>query len=219
MGLTIHYELRLPASTSRESAEKLRELHAFATTQRFEKLSDLFLDDDVNANTDSGWRQFFRFLASLVAESFDGEASTIVGDPDTAMGFLVNPGQGCETAGFGLQRRTDVIGKHGEWFWTGFCKTQYASNIAEEHFVACHTSLVRLLEHAVVCGFEVVVEDEGQYWQTRDEAQLVAHVRGMNTLVAGVAGQFSDAFGDEHKVHAPIFEHPRFERLEMGESD
>ncbi|MEP6766977.1 MAG: hypothetical protein ABJB66_21850, partial [Gemmatimonadaceae bacterium] len=65
----------------------------------------------------------------------------------------------------------------------------------------------------------VVVRDEAQYWETRDEAQLLASVRQMNRLVAGFAGRLSDALGEAHDVRAPIFDHPRFERLEMGEAE
>ncbi|MEO7998933.1 MAG: hypothetical protein ABI852_15890, partial [Gemmatimonadaceae bacterium] len=107
-------------------------------------------------------------------------------------------------------------GADADWFWYCCCKTQYASTVSEAHFIACHTSLVQMLDRAVKCGIDVVVHDEAQYWETRDNAQLVASVRKMNTLVAGFAGRLSDALGD---VRAPIFDHPRFERLEMGEAE
>jgi hypothetical protein len=38
----------------------------------------------------------------------------------------------------------------------------------------------------------------------------------MNQVVARIAGQFSDAIGPG--VGSPLFAHPEFERLEMGES-
>ncbi len=39
----------------------------------------------------------------------------------------------------------------------------------------------------------------------------------MNQIVAGIAGKLSDAAGSDYAVRAPIFEHPRFERLEMSQ--
>jgi len=47
----------------------------------------------------------------------------------------------------------------------------------------------------------------------------VREVQGMNQLVARIAGRLSDAMGDSGQLQAPIFTHPRFERLEMGESE
>ena len=61
------------------------------------------------------------------------------------------------------------------------------------------------------------MRDEGQYWETRDEARLITNVQKMSKIVAAFAGRLSDALGDAHDVRAPIFDHPRFERLEMGE--
>ncbi len=220
MGLTLNYELRLPPSTSRETAAaKLRELHAFAATLPFEKLSALLLDSGENSNPDDERREALRFWASLVARPFEDDAPALTGDPNSAMGFFVHPGKGCETACFGFLRRSDATGENADWFWYCCCKTQYASTVSEAHFVACHTSLVQMLDHAVRCGIDVVVRDEAQYWETRDEAQLIANVREMNRLVAGFAGRLSDAFGDAHDVRAPIFKHPSFERLEMGDSE
>lgn len=222
MGLTLNYELRLPAITSRESASaKLRELHAIAATLPFAELSPLVFADGENSSSDSTWLNALRFRASLIATPFGDDVPALTGDPNTAMGFIVNPGEGCETACFGLLRRSDATGAHAEWFWYGFCKTQYASTVSEAHFVACHTSLVHLLDGAVACGIDVVVRDEAQYWETRDDAQLAANVQNMNSIVAAFAGRLSDLLGNEPddalNVRAPIFDHPRFERLEMGE--
>lgn len=229
MGLTLYYELRLPASTSRDTAlAKLRELHAFAATLPFEGVSALLLDDGKHSiahsdtaphpdtKADHARRTLLRYFAPIVAHPFDADESTPLGNPDSAMGFFVSPGEWSETASFFLMRRLDATGANAEWFWYCCCKTQYASNVSEAHFVNCHTLLVKVLDYAITCGIEVVVEDEGHYWETRDEALLLTHVQKMNTLLAAFAGQLSDEFDDPDSVQAPIFD-PRFERLEMGE--
>ena len=131
----------------------------------------------------------------------------------------MHAGRGCETATFGLMRRADTHGAHAEWFWRGSCKTQYASVVSDAHLIACHTALVRVLDQAIALGIDVVVHDETHYWDTRDASRLVDEVRAMNQLVAGFAGQLSDVVGDTHQVRASIFEHPRFERLEMGDGE
>ena len=88
MGLALHYELRLPASTSRESAaEKLRELHAFAATLPSEKIAPLLVDDGENFCNDGEWREALRFWASIVAEPYGDETPALTGDPNSAMGI------------------------------------------------------------------------------------------------------------------------------------
>lgn len=66
-------------------------------------------------------------------------------------------------------------------------------------------------------GVKVVVRDETHYWETRDEARLIAEVNAMNRVVARIAGQLGDLKAvPDGQFRAPIFQHPRFERLEMG---
>lgn len=89
--------------------------------------------------------------------------------------------------------------------------------VGKDHLVFCHTSLVALLDYASELGIDVVVRDETHYWETRSTEALVEEVRAMNRIIASFAGALSDAMGDEHHLQAPIFDHPEFERLEMGE--
>lgn len=87
--------------------------------------------------------------------------------------------------------------------------------------MACHSGLVKLLDHAIEIGVSVVVGDETGYWGTRDEQRLISEVHNMNRIVATLAGKLSDHDGvvANGRVHAPIFGHPRFERLEMGQDE
>lgn len=154
--------------------------------------------------------------AGLLVTPFDGE-DRLTGDASSARGFLAHPGAGSEPATFGLLRRADGDGVPREWFWYCACKTQYAAVQGDDHLVACHTSLVALLDHAIALGIDVIVRDETHYWETRSAERLIEEVRAMNRIIASFAGALSDAMGPAHAVQAPIFEHPRFERLEMGE--
>ena len=99
----------------------------------------------------------------------------------------------------------------------GVLPFQYASIVSDRHLVSCHTGLVRLLDHARMLGVDVVVRDETHYWETRDEQRLITEAHAMNRIVARIAGNLDDAVGPGHATWAPIFGHPRFERLEMGE--
>src|SRR5205085_10576436 len=89
-----------------------------------------------------------------------------------------------------------------EWSWWCSCKTQYACNTSEEHFVTVHTSLIAMLDAARDAGLELDVHDEGDYWETRSRGKLLGHVRQMNHLVARLTGALSDAIGDDHEVKA-----------------
>lgn len=154
-----------------------------------------------------------------VADADGADDPPLAGDPTTAQGFFVHPGRGCETATFGFLRRTAATGAPADWYWQCSCKTQYASAVSDAHLIACHTALVRLLDHAATLGIAVAVYDETHYWESRDVSRLVSEVHTMNQLVARVAGRLSDALGSTGDLQAPIFEHPRFERLEMGEDE
>jgi len=218
MGMHLNYELRLPAHATRDVAMRaLSALRHFARTLSFDTVSALSTDDAATPSP----RETLQFFARAIAKPYEDDVPPLTGDPESAIGFFVNPGEGCETATFGLLKRSDPSGTAVEWFWHCSCKTQYATVVSDAHFVTCHTALTALLDHAIQLGFDVVVHDEGHYWETRDVARLLTEVGYMNRLVARFAGAFNDAVsapnGPDVNIEAPIFEHPRFERLEMGE--
>ncbi len=211
MGLHLNYELRLPGSRSPEQATAtLARLRAFALGMRLGKVSELY--DARSAG--------LRRLTTVLAAAFKNESRGLIPDVDSVRGFSVLPGDGCETAILAFARRADERGRRQDWFWYWSCKTQYASVFGDRHLVTCHTGLVKLLDHAIAIGVNVVVRDETGYWETRDEARLIAEVGAMNRVVARLAGQLGDLDGLPHgQLRAPIFRHPRFERLEMGLDD
>lgn len=218
MGLHLNYELRLPARTSeREISDILDKLRDYASSLPFDQVSPVADAGDPDVPPVDRWQATIRLHASLVAEPFDEDKTPYYGDIASAQGFLINPGEGSESAPFGFMRRADVVGTQVDWHWQCFCKTQYASTVSDAHLVTCHTSLVKMLDRAIDLGIEVQVLDETHYWDTRDEQTLIEEVHKMNRLIAMFAGQLSDALGEEKNVVAPIFSHPRFERLEMGE--
>ena len=198
---------------------KLTDLHAFVQTLPFDDVSPVLVEHGAYSESEERMA-LLRFWAEQVAEPWEEDLPQLTGDTDSALGFVVRPGEGCEPALFGMLRRADAIGANAEWFWRCFCKTQYASIVSDEHLIKCHTGLVRVLDHAITLGIDVSVDDETHYWETRDTSRLVDEVRKMNQIVARFAGRLSDALGGEGRdVQASIFEHPRFERLEMGESE
>ena len=235
MGLTIHYELTLPGETADEDAIRLLErLHAHAATLGKRDTLPLFqFTGAALSQPDEGWERgslewLLHTLTDGMREHRDGVVEEIA-DPSrlAAACFVVNPGEGCEMALFGLvrplvtQRPRDAHGADGwqSWYWQCFCKTQYASAVSDEHFVHCHTTVVHMLDEARRLGFGVTVHDEAEYWETRSEEVLLRQVRHMDRIIAHFAGALHDKLSPDQRVEAPIFEHPDFERLETEPID
>jgi hypothetical protein len=216
MGLTINYELRLSGTTTTDRVlELLRQLNAKALTLKLDAVSPVCRLTVSDLADDSDWRPtgvdwLVHFTATGLCQERDSEDAALFVDPNelAAVGFAVYPGEGSEAAGFGfVQPRVP----ESSWFWQGFCKTQYASSVSDEHFVFCHLAIIALLDEAVRLGIDVTVYDEAGYWESRSTDALLREVHRMNKLVAHFAGALHDA---SLKVEAPIFENRDFERLE-----
>jgi hypothetical protein len=214
MGLHLNWELRLPGALSRDEVmEYVRDLHAHASSLGFDEMTPIMTQ--VEPGSIDSTRGYFWRWAEVNASPAPKLESPFIGDITTAIGFGIYPGRKCEGANFGFLRQAEPDGTNAEWFWHHCCKTQYASVVSWEHLIHCHTSLVALLDYAIERGIDVVVRDEGHYWETRDRARLIAEVDYMNKVVAALAGRLGDAIERTgHTVGAPIFEHREFEHLE-----
>lgn len=218
MGLHLNFDLHLDAPTTVADATALLcALHLHAQTLPFASVSPFLSATTAEFDDTRDRLASLRCWASILAEPVEGDERTDRGAVESAMGFVVYPGQGSETAWFGLMRRYDGDMQCTRWYWSAFCKTQYASLVSDANLIACHTTLVALLDAAIALGFGVSVHDETFFWDTRDTDRLLREVHAMNRIVAAFAGQLSDAMGDQHRVVAPIFSHRRFEQLEMGD--
>ena len=222
MGLHLCYRLTLPGDTHADEVRaKVAALKAFSDTVGFDRVLGP-TEYTVDELTDLEDRDIIKIIASTLCADPPDFYSVPYGGC-CAAAFVVVPGEECEPAVFGFfapGARSDIGGSHddlhpGEWFWSGACKTQYASMISDAHLLKCHLGLVRVLEHAARLGIHVSVEDETGFWEHRSPEKLFEAVRNMNRLIARFAGAVHDRLGAEHKIDAPIFGHPEFERLEM----
>ena len=138
---------------------------------------------------------------------------------------------GAETASFGLATHPAVVehtastgqlvtlptGLGRGYAWHSFCKTQYAGlpkHGGPDHFLAAHTRLIQLLDHAAGLGAAVSVRDESDYWTHRDPDRLLEALEAHNRLVAAVVGPLADAASEQlprETIHAPIHQHTDFE--------
>jgi len=216
MGLTIHYKLSV---TKRLASAVVREL-ADRTALYARKIGCAEAGETLRAISDDK-------LAPLFVQIGKPE-DCCFGHVAPKRGWLVEvwPGEGCESALFGLcQYPRRVLSRTGEvstgyedgWMLKGFCKTQYAGEHGWEHFLKCHRQIISLLDFWRQLGVTVDVTDEGEYWQTRSEEKLRNKLQQYDGLVAAVGGMLKDMPNDSGGsllVESPIFDYMNFERLE-----
>lgn len=130
------------------------------------------------------------------------------------------------------------------WYWSSFCKTQYASDPecgGVPNFLRCHISVITLLDRiAKLPDVHIRVDDEGKYgpgtysddWKEAREAgrdptyrrhkgryspvALANEVGEWNEMIAGFSGAMSDALvGSGLQLEAPIKGFANFEQLEF----
>jgi len=241
MGLHLCYDFHLPGTTSASDAARLTTaLHDRARTLPFDKVSDIVSVDETMTGAPKvsiGWtyrrledvalyfvsstrEDLYRASVGISPDDYQTRVDVPDDAPVMAYAFAVAPGRGCEPATFGLVQLRGAS-EPSAWSWHYCCKTQYASVVSDDHLLRCHCSLVTLLDHAQELGITLAVGDETGYWESRDPQKLIDAVTDMNRIVAGFAGQFTDAVRDagldSHQVQGSIFEHPDFERLESEE--
>jgi hypothetical protein len=225
MGLTIHYALQANTRSPARARQLVEQLRQKALDLPFKQVSEVvdFADDEADLEKLPKDHPHRWLLIQAGAFVHRDDAHFQV-KPDQLIAFSTWPGEGCEQANFGLAMYPSVISDpHNKkvrtglppWSWSSFCKTQYASNPefgGVEHFLKCHLAVIKLLDAAADFGILGNVSDEGEFWEKRDLKALVAEVGEWNSMMAGWAGRFKDAFGKA--VLAEITNFPNFEHLE-----
>ena len=224
MGLTIHYSLQAKTSSPQKARHFVEQLRQKALDLPFKEVEQIVEIDGDTADFDKLDRDDpNRWLLIQAGRYVERSGRHYRVTPTQVIAFSTDPGEGSEQANFGLAiypKTIEVEGKKvrtglGDWSWSSFCKTQYASNPecgGVENFLRCHLAIVRLLDHAKELGILKEVSDEGDYWEKRDIKALAQEVGDWNTMIAGWAGRFKDAFGDG--VVSEIAKFPDFEHLE-----
>ena len=177
MGLTIHYTLKVKRGTTvrwfKNLLHRTRRLALKIGCARVGPVLD-------STATDPDAPEFFW---------------TAPGDkrrPDCGPGTFgwvleVWPGEGCETAMFGILQHRRVLprkkgqpswktrySKRSDWKLHEYCKTCYAARHGVEHFIECHLRIIRLLDYWREAGVSVEVHDEAGYWESRRREMLVS---------------------------------------------
>lgn len=227
MGLTIHYQLQSTSRSPKKARQLLDQLRQKALDLPFKEVGEIIEVSGDTADFDKLDRDDpKRWLLIQAGQYIERDERHYRVTPQRVIAFSTSPGEGSEPANFGLAvypKTIEVDGKKlrtglGDWSWGSFCKTQYASNPecgGVENFLRCHLVVVKLLDHAKSLDILKDVNDEADYWQKREIKALAQEVGDWNTMIAGWAGRFKDAFGDG--VASEIAKYPNFEHLEaMG---
>lgn len=211
MGLEIFYDLHTPATWDRtkvRSAVLAARRHAM--TLGFKEVNPVKRNDPARPRT-MGVRRLPKDLY-------------VTADAEDGWFFRTWPGEGCETAIFGLCRfpahvkvegRSIAFGWGAGWHFHDGCKTQYADLVSRAHFLKCHLGIISILDFFRAEGCVVRVRDGGDFWKSRRVERLTRRLEEMHAAVAAVAGVFKDAAdGLPGAVIAPITMRADFERLE-----
>lgn len=233
MGLTLHYSLKSDATTAEEARAVVSQLHEQAKKLPFSQVHEIveFVgreECDFQAVEQKGAMRWLLCQTGQLVERKDQEGWIFV-SAIHVIAFIVDVGDGCENANFGLclyPKRVEHEGRQIKtgmdgWRWASFCKTQYASNPASggvKNFLRCHLGLVNLLEYAKEIGVLEEVKDESHFWDNRDVEALVQETGRWNQMIAGFYGKMRDDLegsgGDPADLKSIISEFPDFERLE-----
>jgi len=227
MGLTIHYSLHSDSRSPTEARRLVEELRRRALDLPFAEVGEVVeLTGDACDFERYDRDNPLRWLVSQAGGWFERENIHYSVVPKHIVAFRTYPGGGCEEANFGLAIYPGVLditdprtglarklrtGLKG-WCWSSFCKTQYASGHGVDHFIRCHLSVIRMLDHAAKLGILASVSDEGEFWEKRDVKALAQEVGEWNEGMAGLVGQLKDMFGDG--FDAPITAYADFQQLE-----
>ena len=187
MGLTIHYTVSVKRGTTVRFIKNL-----LRRTQRLARKNGCAHVGKVlhSWESDPEAPPFF--------DCVPGRERRLHGGGSGSYGWLLEvwPGEGCETAVFGiLQHQRELPRKKGQpswvtrysklsdWKLNTFCKTEYAGEQGREHFVACHLRVIQLLDLWRAAGARVEVHDEGGYWKTRCKEALARQLGDQETLL------------------------------------
>jgi len=243
MGLTIHYNLKSTTRSPKKARELVAHLRGRALDLPFSQVDDIVDLSGEDCNFDKRdqddplrWLliQAGQYIVRLAPGGQEYHYRVF---PTHVIAFGTLPGEGCESANFGLCRYpalievTDSTSPHrtkrirtglSGWRWSSFCKTQYASNPkcgGVENFLRCHLAVIRMLDHAKTLGILEEACDEGDFWQNRDVRALVKQVGNWNEISAAFAGELKDLLGARgDQLDAAITKFPNSEHLEAAGS-
>jgi hypothetical protein len=186
MGLEIFYDLHAPADWPNARVQDVVEkVHDLSLVLGFAEVDPVLPNDPDESKT------------LLVKDASD--VALLLPRVSSTEGWFFRawPGEGCETALFGLCYFPRIVTVNGVematgwgegWHFHTWCKTQYADRVSREHFLKCHRGVIAILDAFHANGVEVNARDGSGYWEHRDDAKLLEQLDDWNRIVAATAG-------------------------------
>ena len=98
-------------------------------------------------------------------------------EPGEIISLNLWPGQGCESANFIFVK----VKSDADYKCHSFCKTQFSEN-----FVTHHLLVIKILDMFKEMGFDIEVNDEGEFWETRDLRKLAKNINEYTDLLSSL---------------------------------
>jgi len=209
MGLTIHYTIG--ANTQEQVVKGLEELRSHCLKTGFEEVGKVHVKEITEKVLDKFWKmqeacsypnnsvENLNKRDSLVRKmGFDTwELIMSRNNVGPMISLSLWPGEGCESCDIMFFTDDSYSFWKNKYIAKGFCKTEYA-----EEFEKCHLLVCDMLEKMDEMGFRVKVNDEGDYFKTKDIKSLARAKNISEDVIKSVAKQLRQAFGEEEIVTA-----------------
>jgi hypothetical protein len=226
MGLTIHYKAKFQG-TKKQLVNKLTEIHSNCLDKPFEEVSEIksiTITKEI-IDTYHFWQDYCTYpnnstenlkKRDKALEELGADIGLVinlhVGDNLTenrqVVVFDTWAGEGCEnTELFFVKNKTN-----NTWYAESFCKTQYA-----EHFIRCHLLVIELFDMLKENDFDVVVDDEGEYWETRSLEILAKSLNDYTGLLLAISDSLKKQF--ENSDYDVVCEIDKSQNIMIAEKD
>ncbi len=187
MGITIHWELEAPPGTAKSAAARLERVRRACLKLPFKEVGNV---EHISPKTCKAVprrkkRKDDLYWAVFCARKYvpTGRGYRAV-KPLEVVRLPLLAGEECDTTDLVLAR---YPGEEG-WSGQGNTKTQYAT-----HFVESHLLVIAALDACKAAGILREVEDEGEFWETRELKLLTSNRRRGIELIGTVLERLKPA--------------------------
>ncbi len=196
MGITIHWELEAPPGDPKAVATKLERVRQACLKLPFREVGKVehIPPRTCKAVPKRKKRKDDLYWAVFCAKKYvpTGRGYRDV-KPLEVVRLPLLAGEECDTTDLVLAR---YPGEEG-WSGQGNTKTQYAT-----HFVESHLLVIAALDACRAAGILKEVDDEGEFWNTRDMKTLARNINASTDMIRRVYENLSRALGG--RVASPI---------------
>ncbi len=118
-------------------------------------------------------------LSSLICKEYGWEITEMVETEQKGQVFVITPHENCELLIFRITP---------EGFFSDRCKTQFAP-------LEVHKGVISLFDQLKIKLSELIIQDEGGYWETRNEDHLLEQITNCYLAIQKEKEEDPDAYG------------------------